>query len=395
MKGAYNIIFIITCYFIVNGIYVPAMPNVAEYFHTGGGIVRESMTLFQLGALISCIIAGFFADHIGKKKFLVLGLSTAFAGSLLCMLTPNLTLLMVGRFLQGIGAATGFMMGFALAVDLYEPKETLKIIALNGIIVACASTFAPYIGGYLTHLWGWRVPFILMAPLFAIALINSIKTIPKQSLLHNSLNLKQSLSEYIRVATNKTYICYAVLNAIYIGGLTFSISYLPFFYKNTLNLQESHIGLLVGAAIWLPFGVTSVFSTYLYERIGIDKSIYFALFLSLSGSVLVIFTAHTFQDILLPNLIGTVLYFLGFGMLYSGSISKSLSVFMSLTTKASSLRTIMISVFAFIGGLGAQYASDKNLMYYAAMLAFTTGLASLFFYLRGASTIETIRVSDE
>ncbi len=386
MKGAYNLIFIIACYFIVNGIYVPAMPNVAEYFHAGGGVVRQSMTLFQLGALISCIAAGFFADSIGKKKFVILGLFTAFAGSCLCLIAPSLNLLMIGRFIQGIGAATGFMMGFALAVDLYEPKETLKIIALNGIIVACASTFAPYIGGYLTHIWGWRVTFLLMAPLFVIALLNTIKSIPKHTPLHNyHTNMRQSLKEYIQVATNKTYLCYAALNSIYIGGLTFSISYLPFFYKNTLNLQESYIGLIIGAAIWLPFGITSIGSTLLYEQFGIEKSIYFALCLSLCGAIIVGLTAYVFQDAIIPNLIGTIMYFLGFGLMYSGSISKSLSVFMNLTTKASSLRTIMISVFAFIGGVGAQYASDKNLMHYALMLVFTTGLAAVFFFARGSN----------
>ena len=74
MRVGYNLILIIICYFIVNGIYVPAMPDVADFLAQGGPTVRASMTLFQLGALLDCIAAGFIADCIGKKNFLVSGL---------------------------------------------------------------------------------------------------------------------------------------------------------------------------------------------------------------------------------------------------------------------------------------------------------------------------------
>jgi hypothetical protein len=42
-----------------------------------------------------------------------------------------------------------------------------------------------------------------------------------------------------------------MLNGIFIGALTFSISFLPFFFKNIINLSEDYIGLAIGFAIWL------------------------------------------------------------------------------------------------------------------------------------------------
>jgi DHA1 family bicyclomycin/chloramphenicol resistance-like MFS transporter len=384
MRGTLNIIFIIACYFAVNGIYVPALPNVAEYFHTSGEIIRETMTFFQLGALISCIIAGFLADSVGKKNFLLLGLCVALIGSVLCLITPNVTFLIIGRFLQGMGAATGFMMGFALAVDLYKPEQTLKIIALNGIIVSCISVLTPAIGGIITSQWDWHATFIFIIPFFVIALINSATQIPKEANIHREpFDLRQGILDYVKISTNRNYICYAILNALGIGTLTFSMSFLPFFYKDSLHVQANEIGILIGLSIFLSFGLSSIYSIRMYKKFGIDKSIYLGLFTSFAGASLMILTAYAFPRALMPNIIGTILFYLGFGTFYSGSISKSLRIFMDLTTKASSLRTIMISFFSFIGGLTAQYANEKNLMHLAIVLMATTLLNTLFFISRG------------
>jgi MFS family permease len=386
MKGAYNIIFIIACYFIVNGIYIPAMPNTAEYFSVSGETIRTTMAYFQFGAFIMCIIAGFFADGVGKKNFLLLGLGIAIIGSIICLESSSVTQLMIGRFLQGVGAATGFMMGFALAVDLYKPDETLKIIALNGIIVSIISVIIPYIGGNLTHVWNWRATFIFIIPLFFIALISSIKFFPKEANIQTPLDLRKGLLDYAKLLTSKTYVCYAMLNAIFLGAFIFSLSYLPFFYKNSLHLEENIIGLLIGTIIFFPFGLCSIYSVRLYRRFDIDRSIYIGLFICFIGAAIVTITAYTFQESILLNLLGTFIYYGGFGILYSGSISKSLSIYMDLTTKASALRTIMISFLSFIGGFVAQFASDGNLMHYAIVLLFATVLSTLFFLFRGRTS---------
>jgi DHA1 family bicyclomycin/chloramphenicol resistance-like MFS transporter len=383
MKGAYNLILMIGCYFMVNGIYVPAMPNIAEYFHVEGTSIRETITIFQAGALLSCILAGFFADYIGKKNFLLIGLSTATLGSLTCLVASDINFLLLGRFMQGMGAATGFMMGFALAVDLYKPHETLKIIALNGIITSMISVFIPFIGGNLTEFWDWRATFIFITPLFAFALINSARSIPSSANVAKSdLDLSQGMREVVLLSTNKTYLGYAMLNGIFVGALTFSISFLPFFFKNIINLSEDYIGLAIGFAIWFPFGISSIYSVKLYDKFGIDKTISYALFICFASAVALIFTALFFQTQTLIILAFIYTYFLGFGLMYSGSITKSMSIYKELTTKASAIRTIMISFFSFCGSLLAQIANDTELLHLAFALTGTVILSMLFFVFR-------------
>lgn len=384
MRIGYNLILIVICYFIVNGIYVPAMPDVAEFFNASGSTVRASMTLFQLGALLACIAAGFIADSVGKKNFLVSGLSIAVLGSLMCLSAGNLELLFAGRFLQGAGSAIGFMMGFALIIDIYEPQARLKLIALNGVMLSLASILIPYLGGNLTKIFNWRASFVFILPVFAFALLNVIKDVPaKANVRKPNFSPIQDLSDYMRVFTNRTYLCYVIINAIFIGCITYCISFLPFFLKNSLNQTEDYIGIFIGIAIWMPYGIGSYYSVKLYNRFGVDNVLRFGHIVCAISAVSMVFMAYAFETELLMIAAIITTFYLGFGIMYTGSISQSMSVFLDLTTKASSLRTILISFFAFFGGLGAQYSSDKNLMHLAIALIITTILSSLFFVSRG------------
>jgi MFS family permease len=173
-----------------------------------------------------------------------------------------------------------------------------------------------------------------------------------------------------------------MLNGIFIGALTFSISFLPFFFKNIINLSEDYIGLAIGFAIWFPFGISSIYSVKLYDKFGIDKTITYALFICFASAVALIFTALFFQTQTLIILAFIYTYFLGFGLMYSGSITKSMSIYKELTTKASAIRTIMISFFSFCGSLLAQIANDTELLHLAFALTGTVILSMLFFVLR-------------
>ncbi|MBP6985839.1 MAG: MFS transporter [Alphaproteobacteria bacterium] len=387
MRIGYNLILIIIGYFIVNGIYVPAMPDVADFFGADGSTVRASMTLFQLGALLACIAAGFIADSIGKKNFLVSGLATAVLGSLMCLSAGNLELLFVGRFLQGAGSAIGFMMGFALIIDIYEPQNRLKLFALNGVMLSLASISTPYIGGNLVKMFNWRASFVFILPVFAFALFNVIKDVPaKANIRKPTFSPMQDLLDYIRVFTNRTYFCYVVINAIFIGCITYCISFLPFFLGKTFHLTEDYIGIFIGITIWMPYGIGSYYSVKIYNKFGVDNVLGFGHIVCAITAVSMIFMAYAFETQLLMIAGIMTMFFLGFGIMYTGSISQSMGVFLDLTTKASSLRTILISFFAFFGGLGAQYSSDNNLMYLAIAMIVTATLSSLFFVFRGVKS---------
>ena len=132
--------------------------------------------------------------------------------------------------LVAAGVAAGFMMGFALATDLFEYDVTLRIIGLNGVITALAGTVSPYVGGAISENYSWRDTFLVVISLFAITLLVSYFRLPPESNIRKpQLEMGRSLKEVLTIITSRKYLAYATLNGILITGFIFSVSFIPFY----------------------------------------------------------------------------------------------------------------------------------------------------------------------
>lgn len=368
MINMYNILLMIACYFTSNFIYSPALSAVSDDFGISSELTKATMTMFQTGALLSCFIAAFFADFIGKKNYLVLGLTLATFGSVICIFAPDIYTLMIGRFLQGFGAAVGFMMGFALAVDLFKPEDTLKIIAINGISVAVISIFSPYLGGYLAAAFSWHYCFVFITPFYLLSLFASYRYLPQEANNRTpQLNLIRSLKESRTILSSRTYLSYSSLNGLFLFNSIFILSFAPFYYKTHFQLSSDEIGMLIGLTIFFSFGLSSTASIWLNRRYHPDNMIFAGLSIGLFASILLMISSFIFPELLSINILAVSISSFGAGVLYAASISQSMRVFPELTTKASAIRTVILTAGSFMGALVAQNVSEE----YPSNLALT------------------------
>jgi MFS transporter, DHA2 family, methylenomycin A resistance protein len=131
--------------------------------------VVDSYTLC-LSALI--LSGGSLADRFGRKRLYLGGLAVFTIGSLLCALAPTTTALVVGRVVQGIGAAAVAPGALSLLVQGFpERRQQARMIGLWGACVALAVVVGPLVGGVLTDAFGWPAIFLVNLPLGAVAII--------------------------------------------------------------------------------------------------------------------------------------------------------------------------------------------------------------------------------
>lgn len=116
------------------------------------GVIFMGMTLGQL-------FYGPLADAIGRKKSLYYGLGIYVFGSFICWFAPNLTVMLIGRFLQGIGASAPRIGTMAIIRDRYHGREMAQIFSLVMGIFILVPCIAPTIGQIIIHLSGWRSIF--------------------------------------------------------------------------------------------------------------------------------------------------------------------------------------------------------------------------------------------
>jgi DHA1 family bicyclomycin/chloramphenicol resistance-like MFS transporter len=144
-------------------LYTPAMPEIVRAFGTTEAMVKLTLTLYFGGFACAQLVAGPLSDALGRRPVTYAFMGVYCAGSLAALLAPNVGLLMLARFVQGIGASAGVAISRALVRDLFQGERSARIMNLIGIILAAGPAVAPTIGGVLLVAAGWRAIFVVMA----------------------------------------------------------------------------------------------------------------------------------------------------------------------------------------------------------------------------------------
>jgi EmrB/QacA subfamily drug resistance transporter len=118
---------------------------------------------YLLASVMFLVPFGRLGDTWGRTKMFLYGTIFFAITTFLCAFVPNSTLLITGRFLQGIASAmmTGSLM--AIVISAFPPEQRGKVIGLNVSAVYIGSSLAPMIGGLITDALTWRSLFLINA----------------------------------------------------------------------------------------------------------------------------------------------------------------------------------------------------------------------------------------
>src|SRR5581483_5055151 len=144
----------------------------------GGGVaglqwIVDAYTLVFASLILT---AGALGDRLGAKRVFIAGFLIFTAGSAVCGLAPDLLLLILGRVIQGIGAAVLVPCSLALLHHTYQDeKARAKAVAVWAAGASVALAAGPVIGGILINGIGWRTIFFINLPLGAIGIWLTLK----------------------------------------------------------------------------------------------------------------------------------------------------------------------------------------------------------------------------
>ena len=135
---------------------------------------------YNLSYAALLMTGGTWADIFGRRRVLGLGASLFVAGSLLAGFAPNISILIAGRALSGIGAALLLPASLALIRVIWtEPAQRAHAIGVWAGTNGAALAIGPTLGGWAIQLAGWRSVFLLIVPLGLMVVIWSRHVIPE------------------------------------------------------------------------------------------------------------------------------------------------------------------------------------------------------------------------
>lgn len=123
------------------------------------------ITAYAIANVIIIPITGFLAGKLGRRNYYIGSIVAFTFFSLMCGQATNIWVLVIFRFLQGIGGGALLSVSQVIIFELF-PKEKQNVAsALFGVGVFIGPTIGPTLGGYITEFYSWPWIFYINVPI--------------------------------------------------------------------------------------------------------------------------------------------------------------------------------------------------------------------------------------
>ncbi|MBR9868963.1 MAG: multidrug effflux MFS transporter [Oceanospirillales bacterium] len=131
--------------------------------------IQLVIAVVYAGMAVGQLFYGFLADAKGRKVAIYLGIAVFVLGSLVALWSDTLEMMLIGRFMQGLGAAGPRTITLAIIRDQYKGNEMARVLSLVMTVFIISPVIAPLMGQGILWLFGWREIFIFLLGLATVA----------------------------------------------------------------------------------------------------------------------------------------------------------------------------------------------------------------------------------
>jgi len=146
----------------------PALPAMAQFFNIPYSSVTLMITVFTMPGIILTPMLGVLADRIGRKIIIIPSLLIFGITGLIMFFIRDFNLLLILRFIQGIGVSALGAINATIIGDMFTGKDRTIAFGYNASVLNIGTAAYPAIGGFLCII-GWNYPFLLSALALIVA----------------------------------------------------------------------------------------------------------------------------------------------------------------------------------------------------------------------------------
>lgn len=317
-----------------------ALPHIMRDLNLDANVVQWLQSIFMLVNGIMIPITAFLIERFTTRRLFLAAMGLFGLGTLVCALSPNFALLMVGRILQGFGAGIIMPLMQTILFLIFPVEKRGAAMGMFGLVIAFAPAIGPTLSGWLVDRFPWRSLFYVILPIVIIDIIVAyfilinvteqkyrkvdilsivLSTLGFGGLLYGfstagssgwssgqviismiigaitllwfifrQLKLEQPILQF-RVFKNKVFTITTILGMVVFIAMIGGAVILPLLMQNMLGFTafESGLMLLPGAVV---MGVVSPIAGRLFDKFGVR-------WLSIIGFSLLVITTFMFTNL--------------------------------------------------------------------------------------------------
>jgi len=267
---------------------LPAMPRIAaELSPTDPNRAQLILSSFVLGMGLGTFFAGPLSDSFGRKPLILGGAILYAIGAALAWIAPTLELVLLGRVVQGLGAAGPRIVSIALVRDLYAGRQMARIMSFVMMVFTLVPAMAPLIGSVIIDITGWRGifgAFILFVALVMVwFMARQPETLPPEA--RTPFRAGPMLAAMREVMSNRIARIAIAMQSLLFGALFGMLAQIQSLFDQTFDKGAEFPLYFAGIALFS--GCASLLNAQLVIRLGMRRLLKWALVLQVTLSAAV------------------------------------------------------------------------------------------------------------
>ena len=201
---------------------LPALPDIGRDLGVQyANDVQLIISTLILGLSMGQLIFGPLSDSVGRKPVLFAGVVIFVIGCGLCLFSSGFTVMLIGRIVQGIGAAGPRSIVVALIRDQYEGRAMARMMSIIMSVFIMIPAIAPSIGQGILMVASWRAIFGSLLCLALIALAWFVWRQPETLLSSYRIpfNFNKITRAFMEVCRNRISLGYTIITGFVFGAL--------------------------------------------------------------------------------------------------------------------------------------------------------------------------------
>jgi DHA1 family bicyclomycin/chloramphenicol resistance-like MFS transporter/DHA1 family 2-module integral membrane pump EmrD-like MFS transporter len=381
-KILFTIILFVTCSAqIASDIYSPSLPAIAASLHTSIANAQFSMAIYMFGLAISQLFYGPLSEGLGRRIPLITGLSILLFGNLVSLFAPTISVLIIGRLIQGCGAGACAALWRSIFRDTFEGAELAKYGSYFSILITFMVPAAPLLGGYLQEYYNWRASFAFLAIYSLSTLLMVVIWLKETSVHHHRerLTSKFIFNSFKYMLSSQVFMGYTLCTFLCYGAFFSWFAVGPVLLIHIVGISPIEFGwiTLIGGGIATVFGgwINGRFVTHF----GTHTMLRMGFIIMLIAGLCMLICKLVFGINSMVIVVPMILFYFGVSFIWPNAFAGAFGPFGKMAGYAGALYGFMQISGAAVIGLLVSYLPNNNQVPLSLVFIISSILAWIIF----------------